>query len=160
MKMVLKMLVVVAMLVAVVGCSNNVKKTKALVLEAWPSATVGDAFDASFNDPLWEAGVTERNAEFVSFTGVARDNVPLNENSTMVIPTGSTVTVQFHLNKTGEIKIGYIEAPVTINPNVGGLLLEMINASNKSLNRVVDGKTPQSLDGDEAIALLDYAYGE
>jgi len=157
MKTALKMLVVMALMVIMVGCSNNVKKVQALVMDGWPNSTVGDAFNASFTDPVWEDCVGERNVTFVQFTGAVQEDVPVCENGIKIIPKGSQVLIQFVINKKDETNIGFAEAPVGVIPVWNGIETSRIAYIDTD---VFDGKTPRPLDGEAVILLVDYAYGE
>lgn len=113
---IMKALILLVSIVIISGCGNPVSSVKNGILPNRVQTTVGNAFNAFFNEPTWKLKVSENKTQFVEFTGKAKKDISSFTLANLIIPQGGKVLVQFILMKDGSFKIGYVEAPFKACP--------------------------------------------
>jgi len=139
------------------GCGNSVNSVKGATLSGREQTTVGNAFDAFFNEPNWELKESENKTQFVEFTGKAKKHVPFDGEGMLVIPEGGKVMVQFILKKDGTFEIGYAEAPFKVNPNLPKEAIGMAELALTFKGIKTDGSA-SSIQAEGINTLLDRIY--
>ena len=112
----MKCLILSVIVVFASGCGNSVNSVKDATLKGREQTTVGNAFNACFNEPAWELKESANKTQFVEFTGKAKKHIPFDGEGVIVIAEGGLVKIQFVLKKDGTFEIGYAEVPFKINP--------------------------------------------
>ncbi len=163
-----KLIAILSLMVLLInGCgnsANSVNSVKGATLSGREQTTVGNAFDAFFNESSWEMKESANKTQFVVFTGKTKEHVPFNVEGlpfdgegVLVIPEGGNVMVQFILKKDGTFEIGNVEAPIKVNPSLsekktvfirGSLILQGIKTDGSAL----------SIQGEWLNAFLDRIY--
>ena len=140
------------------GCGNSVNSVKGGALTGREQTTIGNAFDAFFNEPKWELKESANKTQFVEFTGKAKKPVPLDAEGMLVVPEGGNVMIQFILKKKGEFEIGYAEAPIKVNPNLSEEAISLTELALSFKGIKTDGSA-SSLQAEGINTLLDRVYG-
>ncbi|NOU35952.1 MAG: hypothetical protein HOO88_04205 [Kiritimatiellaceae bacterium] len=140
------------------GCGNSVNSVKRGTLAGREQTTIGNAFDAFFNEPKWEIKESANKTQFVEFIGKAKKPVPLDEEGMLVVPEGGNVMIQFILKKKGEFEIGYAEAPIKVNPNLPAEASSMVELTLSLKGIKTDGSSATSIQAEGVNALLDRIY--
>ena len=108
------MAVMVAALMACAGCGVTVDNVKNGKLSGHEQTTVGKAFDAYFNNTVWELKETDNGTQFVEFRGTFRaDITPGWADGTIMFAKGSPVRAQF-LIKEKNFSLSCMEVAVTV----------------------------------------------
>lgn len=152
-----KFIILLVIVVFVIGCGNSVNSVKDGTLQGREQTTVGNAFNAYFNDPTWEFGETENKTQFVEFKGKAKKLIPFDEKSVIIIAEGALVKIQFILKKDGSFEIGYAEAQFKFNPKLSKEELQLVMLVSDLKSIKTDG-TATSIQAEEINILLNSIY--
>ncbi|MCC6506856.1 MAG: hypothetical protein IT475_15610 [Aquimonas sp.] len=163
-----KLIAILSLMVLLInGCgnsANSVNSVKGATLSGREQTTVGNAFDAFFNESSWELKESANKTQFVEFTGKTKEQVPFNVGGlpvdgegVLVIPEGGNVMVQFILKIDGTFEIGNVEATIKANPSLSERTAMIVRGSITRQGIKTDGST-LSIQGEFLNAFLDRIY--
>ena len=144
-----------------VGCDDPVSSVRGGMIKEYQRTTVGNAFDAYFDNPQWSSRTLPNKTTMVEFKGQTRRAIVVVRQfgeAALVIPQGCEFKAEFVVNLDDTFELTRFLAPIADRGNSGGMWKTAFALQGVKMH--VDGVTPDVIRSDAPVVqeILDGIY--